>query len=136
MQLAKQILVTSLVLGTALLTSCSSLGIQPAAKPGNVSHVVLFWLKNKGNATERAKIIKTAKDFRGKIPGILAMSVGEPLPSTRPVVDSSYDVGLVIRFESKEALDAYEKHPVHEKAVKEILKPLAAKIVVHDWTVR
>ena len=117
----------------ALLVSCS--GVQPA-KPGNVSHVVLIWLKHKGNAQERAKIIATAKEFRSKIPGILAMSVGEPLPSDRPVVDSSFDVGLVMRFESKEALDAYEKHPEHLKAVKEILAPLAAKLVVHDWTVK
>ncbi|MEI6534833.1 MAG: Dabb family protein [Verrucomicrobiaceae bacterium] len=97
---------------------------------------MLLWLKHKGDAQERAKIIATAKSFPAQIPGILAMSVGDPLPSTRPIVDSSFDVGLVIRFENKEALAAYEKHPVHQKAVEEVLKPLTAKIVVHDWTVQ
>ena len=119
-----------------LLSSCAQMGCQPAAKPGNVTHVVLVWLKKKGDAAERAKIIAAAKDFRGKIPGILAMSVGEPLPGTRPVVDSTYDVGLVIRFESKEAMEAYERNPVHQKAVKEILAPAAKKLQVYDWTVK
>ena len=97
---------------------------------------MLLWLKHKGDALERARIIATAKTFPSQIPGILAMSVGETLPSERPIVDSSFDVGLVIRFENKEALAAYEKNPVHLKAIAEVLKPLAAKIVVHDWTVR
>ena len=136
MQLAKQFLTSSLALGAALLVSCAQIGYQPVAAPGNVSHVVLVWLKHKGDASERAQVIEAAKGFRGRIPGMLAMSIGEPLPSTRPVVDSSFDVGLVIRFENKEALDAYEKNPIHLKAVREVLAPLAAKLVVHDWTVR
>lgn len=136
MKPAKQFLTSSLALCAALLVSCAQVGLQPAAKPGHVSHVVLVWLKNKGSAADRAKVIETAKSFRSQIPGILAMNVGEPLPSTRPVVDSSFDVGLIMRFENKAAMDAYEKHPVHVKAVKEILAPLAAKIVVHDWTVK
>ena len=134
MKLANQILSRLIILSAAFLVSCS--GIQPAAKPGNVSHVVLFWLKHKGDAQERAKIIATAKSFPSQIPGILAMSVGEPLPSERPIVDSSYDVGLFIRFTDKAALAAYEKNPVHQKAVSEVLEPLTAKILVYDWTVR
>ncbi|MCE9519529.1 MAG: Dabb family protein [Verrucomicrobia bacterium] len=134
MKLAKQLLAASLALSAALLVSCAQMGLQPAAKPGDVTHVVLVWLKHKGDAAERAKVIETAKGFRDQIPGIISLSIGEPLPSTRPVVDSSFDVGLVMRFESKEALNAYEKNPIHVKAVKEILAPLAAKLVVHDWT--
>jgi hypothetical protein len=136
MPLAKLFLAPFLAAVAAGLVSCAPLGLQPAPKPGNVSHVVLVWLKHKGDAAERAKVIETAKTFPGQIPGIISLSVGEPLPSTRPVVDSSFDVGLVFRFESKAALEAYEKNPIHLKAVKETLAPLAAKLVVHDWTVR
>jgi len=136
MRLAKQFLTSSLALGAAFLVSCAQIGYQPVAAPGNVSHVVLVWLKHPGNASDRAKVIEAAKDFRGRIPGLLAMSIGEPLPSPRPVVDSSFDVGIVMRFETPHALEAYEKNPIHQKAVKEVLAPLAAKIVVHDWTVQ
>lgn len=112
------------------------MGYQKTGQPGNVTHVVLLWLKKKDDAAERAKIIATAKSFRHTIPGILAMSVGEPLPSERPIVDSSFDVGLVIRFESKAAMNAYEKNPIHVKAANEVLKPAAKKIVVYDWAVK
>ncbi len=134
MKLAKQFLSQLNILAAVFLVSCS--GMEPAAKPGNVNHVVLVWLKHKGDPQERAKVIATAKSFRRAIPEILAISVGEPLPSTRPIVDSSFDVGLVMRFENKEALAAYEKHPAHQKAIAEVLKPLAARIVVHDLMTR
>lgn len=136
MKLAKQILAPSLALCAALVVSCAQVGLQPTAQPGQVSHVVLVWLKNKSSAADRAKVIETTKMFCKQIPGIIAMDVGESLPSTRPVVDSSFDIGFVMRFENKAAMDAYEKHPIHTKAVKEILAPLAAKVVVHDWTVK
>jgi hypothetical protein len=136
MKLAKQFLAIMPVLGAALLASCAQIGYQPVAAPGNVSHVVLVWLKRPGDASERARVIEAAKDFRGRIPGLLAMSIGEPLPSPRPVVDSSFDVGIAMRFETPHALEAYEKNPIHQKAVKEVLAPLSAKIVVYDWTVQ
>jgi hypothetical protein len=37
-----------------------------------------------------------------------------------------------MRFATKADLDAYEKHPVHVKAVKETLLPLAKKVLVYD----
>jgi hypothetical protein len=51
-------------------------------------------------------------------------------------VDDSFDLGLVIRFKDKAALDAYEKHPVHVKAVKEVLGPNASKLKVYDVVVK
>jgi hypothetical protein len=47
-------------------------------------------------------------------------------------VDDSFDVGLVMRFANQADLSAYEKHPMHVKAVNEVLKPLAAKLLVYD----
>jgi hypothetical protein len=60
------------------------------------------------------------------------LSVGTPLASERPVVDDSFDVGLVMRFANAADLAVYEKHPVHVKAVNEILKPAAKKLLVYD----
>ena len=134
MRNAKRLLM-SLSLSAALLTSCAQFGYQKAAAPGEVEHVVLVWQKKKGDAATRAKIIETAHTFRD-IPGILSLSAGEPIPSARPVVDSSFDVAIVIRFANKAALDAYEKNPKHVKAVEEVLKPAVSKLVVHDYTVK
>ena len=105
--------------------------VQRSAHGPGVSHVVLMWLKNPGDATAVKKIIEASRQFR-QIPGVIDIKAGRPLPSTRPVVDSSYDVGLVMTFQDEGALQAYETHPQHVKAVKEVLRPLAAKIQVYD----
>ncbi|MBL9117041.1 MAG: Dabb family protein [Verrucomicrobiaceae bacterium] len=116
---------------TALLTSCATCPI--CAPKGKVEHIVLAWLKKPGNAADRAKIVAAAKDLKAGIPQVKALSVGQVLLSERPIVDDSFDVALVMRFNSKEDMQAYEKHPVHVKAVKEVLQPLTSKVVVYDF---
>jgi hypothetical protein len=111
------------------LSSCQT-AITP---PGKVEHVVLAWLKKPGDAAARARLIAAGKALKAGIPELKQLAVGQVLPSDRPVVDDSFDVAFVMRFDSKADLAAYEKHPVHSKAVTEILKPLTAKILVHDF---
>ena len=102
-----------------------------AQSAGGVTHVVLLWLKQPGDEAAIKRITETSREFR-QIPGVLAVRVGRPLPSTRPVVDSSFDVGLAMSFADETALQAYETHPQHVKAVREVLRPLAARIQVYD----
>lgn len=118
---------------TLALNSCTTcpFGCKTTAK-GKVEHVVLVWLKRPGNAADRATVIATAKKFQAEISQIQHLSVGPAVPSERPVVDDSFDVGLVMRFASKADLDVYEKHPVHVNAVKQTLMPLAKKLLVYD----
>ncbi len=116
-----------------LLSSCAAcpFGHQSTAK-GKVEHIVLVWLKRPGNAADRATVIATARKFQAEISQIQHLSVGPAVPSARPIVDDSFDVGLIMRFASKADMDAYEQHPVHRQAVAENLKPLAAKLLVYD----
>ena len=106
---------------------------SPRAHAGQITHVVLLWLKQPGDAAGIDKIIKTSREF-AKIPGVINVRAGRALPSTRPVVDSSFDVGLAMTFADAAALQAYEVHPQHVKAVRELLRPLAARIQVYDIT--
>jgi Stress responsive A/B Barrel Domain len=117
----------------SLLASCTScpMGCKTTAK-GKVEHVVLIWLKKPGNAADRDKAISAAKMFQKEIHEIKHLSVGQPLASERPVVDDSFDVGLIMRFANQADLSIYEKHPVHVKAVNDVLKPMAAKLLVYD----
>lgn len=117
----------------SLLASCTTcpLGCETTSK-GKVEHVVLIWLKKPGDAAERAKVVSTAKKFQAEIHEIQHLSVGTPLASDRPVVDDSFDVGLVLRFANPADLSIYEKHPVHVQAVKEVLQPIAKKLLVYD----
>jgi hypothetical protein len=124
------------ILVSGLLSSCAQLGSQPGPKPGNVEHVVLVWLNEPGNAAVKQKMITAARAFPREIPGILSMSIGDAVPSDRDIVDDSFDLALVVRFKDKAAMDAYEKHPVHVKAAKEVLAPNASKLKVYDVVVR
>ncbi len=117
----------------SFLSSCTScpLGHEITAQ-GKVEHVVLVWLKKPGDAADRAKVVSAAKMFQAEIREIQHLSVGTPLASDRSVVDDSFDVGLVMRFANATDLGTYEKHPVHVKAVKEVLGPIAKKLLVYD----
>ena len=117
---------TLLVVLALCASSCTSSSSAP------VSHVVLCWLKNPGDESARQRIINATRDLRS-IPGVVSVTAGRPIPSTRPVVDSSYDVGIVITFKDEAALRAYETNPIHVKARNEILRPLAGKIVIYDF---
>jgi len=133
-----KVVLLPLVLGLCamLLSSCAMCGKKGGqAKAGQVEHVVLVWLKEPGNAAQRAKVVAAAKTFKD-IPGVLSVSTGEVLASDRPIVDDSFDVGTIIRFKDKAAGDAYGPHPIHQKAVTETLKPLSAKILIYDYTVK
>jgi hypothetical protein len=114
-----------------LLSSCSALPTKSA--PGKVEHIVLAWLKNPGDKADRARLIAAAKDLKEGIPEVKALAVGQVLPSERPIVDDSFDVALVMRFDSPQAMHTYEKHPVHVKAVQDMLRPLTSKILVYDF---
>ncbi len=61
------------------------------------------------------------------------MRVGHSLPSDRKIVDDSFDVGIYISLANTEDMDAYLSHPLHTRAVEEVLQPLARKVVVYDF---
>ena len=107
-----------------LLVGCSSV------KKGDICHSVYVWTKDDRPSTVN-KIIEVSKSFR-KIPGVEKVHVGRVIKSDRAVVDSSFNVGIIMYFRDKKALQNYIDHPDHVKAVKEILRPLAKKIKVYD----
>ena len=124
------------VVAALLLTSCATNNRStcPFAKQKGtgIEHIVLAWLKNPGNKDEQARLICAAKSLKADIKEVKSLAVGRALPSDRDVVDDSFDIALVMHFDSKEALASYEQNPVHVKAVTDTLKPLTKKIVVHD----
>lgn len=120
------------VVAALAFSSCTTCPFAGASKPTGIEHVVLAWLKKPGNKTDQARVIAAAKGLKHDIKEVKSLSVGRALPSDRPVVDDSFDVGLVMHFANAADLASYEKNPVHVKAVTEVLKPLTSKIVVHD----
>jgi len=93
---------------------------------------VLCWLKEPGKAQARQQIIDASRSF-ASIPGVVSVRAGTSIPSSRTIVDDSFDVGILLAFRDEEAMQAYLVHPDHMKAVQEIIRPLVKKIVVYDF---
>lgn len=111
---------------------CSTVGPGREGGESEVTHVVLFWLKEPGNEAHRARVVEASRGF-ATIPGVLDVSVGSVVASDRAIVDDSFDVGLVIRLRDERALADYLVHPRHEQAARDLLLPLAEKVVVYDF---
>ncbi len=122
----RQLIKLLLLFFTLLLTGCQT------APQGGVTHVVVFWLKDHGNAAQRAKISEASESFR-KISGVLSVRAGQCLPSPRPVVDSSFDVALTMEFASQADMQSYLDDPRHKAAAENVLKPLVKKFTVYDF---
>ncbi len=122
-----------LVLAAALsLASCAPTLAPPAAR-GTVDHVVLMWQKRPGNAADRQEIIAACDKLR-VIPGAIFLDTGTALPSDRPVVDDSFDVALLVRFTSADAMKSYLTDPRHVAQLNAVLKPKTSRILVYDIT--
>lgn len=132
MKNAKLFLLSASLAAATLLPSCNTCPFE-GSKHGKVNHAVFVWLKKPGDAADRQKLIAAAKMLKREIAEVEAVTVGPMLPSKRSIVDSTYDVGFVMRFANQAAMDRYEQHPVHQKAVKETLMPMVKKIQVYDF---
>jgi hypothetical protein len=120
------LLVILLVLGHAGCTT-STIGVS-----GQVHHVVICWLEQPGDADARKRLIEVSESFTS-LPGVLQVTAGTVLPSDRGIVDSSFDVAIVMTFANRQALADYLQHPRHLQATQEVLRPLTSKVIVYDF---
>ena len=96
------------------------------------SHVVIFWTDpRQPRAVE--ELLEGAEKYLRPIPGILYFHVGRMVPSPRPVVEQSYQVGLNVVFADKAAHDAYQVHPSHVEFVEKVFKRVCTKVLVYDF---
>lgn len=114
-----------------ILIACLTLGTPPLTAAGGVEHIVIVWLQEPGNVEHRARIVSESQVLR-EIPGVTELRAGSMLPSQRAIVDSSFDVALIISLKDAAAMANYLSHPIHVKLVEETLKPLVEKIQVYD----
>ncbi len=81
-----------------------------------VKHIVFFKLKDGAGGRTREQNAREAKQrlesLRGKIPGLRHIEVGIDFDRSA----AAYDIALTCELESRAALDAYQKHPLHQEA--------------------
>ena len=91
-----------------------------------IRHIVLWRLKSAD--ADFALIRKTLEAQLGRIPGLVAVEVGQAFNSGRRAVDFA----LICDFEDRAALDAYHRHPAHMET-RAIVDPLIAEHWIADY---
>lgn len=127
------------ILGSSLvasaLTGCQRHGAGRAERPAPLSHVVFASfdpaLHPELRARLRRELIDDADRSLRPIPSVVSYAAGEHLDTGRAMVDSAYDVGMYIGFESTAGYSAYVEHPDHVAFVQR-WKPRLHHLVVRD----
>ena len=91
-------------------------------------HHVHFWLKYKADQQRLIDGLNTLLP----ITSIRDIHIGIPADTHRDVIDRSYDVSLLLLFDSPEAQEAYQVDPTHVNFADNYAKPLCSKVVVSD----
>jgi Stress responsive A/B Barrel Domain len=95
------------------------------------SHIVIFWT-DPGEPNAADLVIAGAEQYLASLPGIVNFHAGRMARSHRDLVDQTYQVGLNIQFETKQAQDDYQNHPRHLEFIDKC-KHLWTKVVVYDF---
>jgi len=91
-------------------------------------HTVWFQLKEGVTSEERAAMLQALHDLQGQIDGILHLGCGEDFSGR----SGGYQIGLVVGFASRAALDAYGPHPRHQAFIAQF-KPLWTDVKALDF---
>ena len=130
------------ITGLILLVGCILVGCQGASEqplpsddfatqPGQIIHHVFFWLNNPDSESDKQQLMEGLNTL-SSIDEVKVLLVGTPASTIeREVVDNSFDVSELMIFESVEAQDAYQVHPIHTEFV-ENYSHLWERVVVYD----
>lgn len=95
-----------------------------------VKHIVFWKLKDEAagnNKAANARLIKEKlEDLNGKIEGLVKVEVGINFLDS----PANYDVALYSEVVSKEALDFYQNHPLHQAVLPFIREVVSGRIAV------
>ena len=91
-------------------------------------HTVYFWLKDTSNLLHFTEGIKGL----ARISHLRDVHVGTPVPSDKPIVESSYHVSLLTLFNSKADHDAYQVDPIHQDFLDNYVKQFVERVMVTD----
>ena len=64
------------------------------------------------------------------------MQTGRTVPTLPPGADRSFDLGVVITFRDRAALQRYEKDPRHLEAMGRYLRPFVRRYEIYNSTGR
>jgi hypothetical protein len=115
-----------------LALSLSSNAQAASAHSGQVTYVMLFWLKRPGNVDDQNVLLRGLRTLR-RFRGVNDVRVGRPLPGDRPGLEQSFDLGVAVIFRDREALEKFEHDPRRGGALNAMLQPLVRRYVIYNF---
>lgn len=112
-----------------LSTLCACSLLLPSSPP--IKHIIVVWLKESGNTEHQQRILQASQQLI-QIEGVMSVEGGTVISSHRAVVDSSFDIALVITMRDREVLSRYAQHPLHQQLLKDEFKPLIERYRIFD----
>src|SRR5438094_10421274 len=122
----------------AMFLTCIALSLVPtgaqavATRTGQVTHVMLFWLKRPGNVDDQNFLRRALRTLR-RARGVNDVRFGRPLPVDRPDVERSFDLGVIMTFRDREAFSKFERDQQGEQAIDAMLRPLVRQYTVYNF---
>jgi hypothetical protein len=96
-----------------------------------VEHVVLFKLKTDATPEQTNAAVEALKGLKGQIDGIVDLTCGRNFSER----SQGYEIGLVVRFRDRTALEAYIPHPAHRGVVEKYIHPIREAVIVVDYEI-
>ncbi len=93
-------------------------------------HNVYFWLWKTTGEKQRGQF-EQGLDLLTRDPNVLDRYIGRPAMTDREVIDTSYDYGVVLRFENLKTHDAYQAGEPHQRFL-ETCAALWSRVQVYD----
>lgn len=97
-----------------------------------MEHHVYFWLKEEHRNPDARAEFEQGLESLLRIPTVVSGIWGKPAPvMPRPVIDSSWDYALSMRFESVASQNDYQEDPAHHEFL-DRFKDRWTKVLVMD----
>jgi hypothetical protein len=116
----------------ALIFSLAPLQTKAAAaRSGQVTRVMLFWLKRPGNVDDQNFLLRGLRTLR-RVRGVNDVRVGRSFKMERAGSEESFDLGVIVIFRDREALNKFERDPRRGAAIDAMLQPLVRRYIVYN----
>jgi hypothetical protein len=94
-----------------------------------IEHIVLFKWKEDAAPQAIAEVLTELRGLKTQIDGITGLTCGANFSERA----QGFTHALVVRFDSRAALDAYGPHPAHQRVVQNYITPIRADILALDY---
>ncbi len=103
-----------------------------AARPGEVTHVIVVWLQRPGNLNDRNVLTRAARTLRrGR--GVTNFRIGPILPPNVRPNETPGDLAIVLTFRNERMLRRFENDQRQQDVLERALAPLVRRRVAYDF---